>query len=46
MWNKRYSWEYINVGCWRYYLDDISVFVQLIDGIMQQIPRTEVVPRN
>ena len=37
---KRYSWEQARDGDWRYYLDDITVFVELIDKVMNDIPRT------
>ena len=36
---KRYSWEQTRDGDWRYYLDDITVFVQLIDRVMNDVPR-------
>ena len=39
IWEKRYTWEHAKKGCWRYYLDDISVFVELIDRVMSDIPR-------
>ena len=38
MWLKRYSWEAAEEGIWRYYLNDISVFVDLIERTMQDIP--------
>ena len=41
MWQKRYSWEHVKEGRWRYYLDDISVLVEFIDIVMQDIPRNE-----
>ena len=34
LWQKRYSWELIDQGCWRHYLSDISVFVELINHVM------------
>ena len=37
---KRYSWEQARDGDWRYYLDDITVFVELIEKVMNDIPRT------
>jgi len=36
---KRYSWEHARDGVWRYYLSDITVFVELIDRVMKEIPR-------
>ena len=36
---KRYSWEQARDGVWRYYLSDITVFVELIDRVMKDIPR-------
>ena len=39
MWQKRYSWEHVEDGRWRYYLGNISVFVELIDRVMRDIPR-------
>lgn len=36
---KRYSWEHARDGVWRYYLSDITVFVELIDRVMKDIPR-------
>ena len=36
---KRYSWEHARDGVWRYYLGDITVFVELIDRVMKDIPR-------
>ena len=36
---KRYSWEQARDGDWRYYLSDITVFVELIDRVMNGIPR-------
>ena len=36
---KRYSWEQARDRVWRYYLSDISVFVELIDRVMKDIPR-------
>ena len=39
LWQKRYSWEHVEDGRWRYYLGDISVFVELIDRVMRDIAR-------
>ena len=36
---KRYSWEQERDGNWRYYFSDITVFVELIDRVMEDIPR-------
>ena len=36
---KRYSWEQARDGVWRYYLSDITVFDELIDRVMKDIPR-------
>ena len=36
---KRYSWEQARDGVWRYYLDDITPFVEFIDRVMNEIPR-------
>ena len=36
---KRYSYEQIDQQEWRHYLSDISVFVELIDRVMQDVPR-------
>ena len=36
---KRYSWEQARDGAWRYYLSDITVFVELIDRAMKDMPR-------
>lgn len=36
---KRYSWEQARDGVWRYYLSDITVFVELINRVMKDIPR-------
>ena len=41
MWEKRYTWEHVKDGRWRYYLDDISMLVEFIDIVMQDIPRNE-----
>lgn len=38
-WQKRYSWELIDAECWRHYLSDISVFVELINRVMRDIER-------
>ena len=35
----RYSWEQARDGDWRYYLSDITAFVELIDRVMNDIPR-------
>ena len=35
----RYSWEKARDGDWRYYLSDITAFVELIDRVMNDIPR-------
>ena len=37
---KRYSWEQARDGDWRYYLDDITVFIELIEKVMNDMPRT------
>ena len=34
---KRYSWERVGEYSWNYYIDDISLFVNLIDRIMVSI---------
>ena len=39
LWQKRYSWELADKGCWRHYLSDISVFVELIERVMRDIRR-------
>ena len=39
LWEKRYSWELVEKKCWRHYLSDISVFVELINRVMQGIKR-------
>ena len=39
LWQKRYSWELIEEKRWRHYLSDISVFVELINRVMQDIRR-------
>ena len=39
LWQKRYSWELIEERRWRHYLSDISVFVELINRVMQDIRR-------
>ncbi|MXY66286.1 MAG: hypothetical protein F4206_01090 [Gammaproteobacteria bacterium] len=39
LWQKRYSWELVDKGFWRHYLNDISVFVELIERVMRNIPR-------
>lgn len=39
LWQKRYSWELVDKGCWRHYLNDISVFIELIERVMRDIPR-------
>ena len=39
LWKKRYTWEHINNGDWRHYIEDISVLVTLIDCVMRDIPR-------
>ena len=36
---KRYSYELIEKQKWRHYLSDISVFVELIDRVMRDVPR-------
>lgn len=36
---KRYSWEQARDGDWRYYLSDITVFVEIIDQVMKDIPQ-------
>ena len=40
IWKKRYSWEEVEAGRWRFYIGDISVFEEFINRVMQQIPRT------
>lgn len=39
LWQKRYSWELIEKKRWRHYLSDISVFVEFINRVMQDIRR-------
>ena len=39
LWQKRYSWELIEEKRYRHYLSDISVFVELINRVMQDIRR-------
>ncbi|MCY3886190.1 MAG: hypothetical protein OXG19_00545 [Chloroflexi bacterium] len=39
LWEKRYSSELIGKGKWRHYIDDISVFIELIKRVMVAIPR-------
>ena len=39
LWQKRYSWELVDEGRWRHYLSDISVFVDLINRVMVDLPR-------
>ena len=36
---KRYSWEQARDGVWRYYLSDITVFVELVDRVVKDIPQ-------
>ena len=36
---KRYSWEQARDNEWRYYLDDITVIVEFIDRVMNDLPR-------
>ena len=36
---KRYSYELIEQQEWRHYLSDVSVFVELIDRVMRDVPR-------
>lgn len=43
---KRYSWEQARDGVWRYYLGDITVFVELIERVMTDIPRDSSVRHN
>ncbi len=38
LWKKRYAWEDVEEKKWRYYLDDISAFTELIDRVMADIP--------
>ena len=38
-WQKRYQWKLADKGCWRHYLIDISVFVELIKYVMRDIQR-------
>ena len=40
LWKMRYSWESMRDEKWRYYLNDISILVDLIDRVMSEIPRT------
>lgn len=39
LWQKRYSWELVGKGCWRHYLSNISVVVELIERVMRDIRR-------
>ena len=39
LWQKRYSWELVGKGCWRHYISDISVFVELINRVMRDIKK-------
>ena len=39
LWQKRYSWELIEEKRYRHYLSDISVFVEFINRVMQDIKR-------
>ena len=36
---KRYSWERLSEYQWNYYIDDISLFVKLIDRVMESVQR-------
>ena len=42
LWKMRYSWELMRDEKWRYYLNDISIPVDLIDRVMSEIPRDEL----
>ena len=42
LWKMRYSWELMRDEKWRYYLNDISILVDLIDRVMSEIPRDEL----
>ena len=39
LWKERYSYEFINEGKWRHYIDDLSVFIGLIDNVMANVSR-------
>ena len=39
LWRKRYSWETVDQGNWHQYVDDISVFDDLINRVMSDIER-------
>ena len=39
LWKTRYSYEQMRDIKWRYYLNDISILVDLIDLVMSEIPR-------
>ena len=38
LWGKRYAWEDVEKKEWRYYIDDISAFTELIDRVMADAP--------
>lgn len=38
LWEKRYAWEDVEKNQWRYYLDDISAFTELIDRVTADTP--------
>lgn len=42
LWQKRYSWELVGEKRWRHYLNDISVFVELINRVMRDIPSRRI----
>jgi len=39
LWQKRYSWEFIEKKRWRHYISNISVFIELINRVMSKIKR-------
>ena len=42
LWQKRYSWELIEKEQYRHYLSDMSVFVEFINRVMGDIPRSPI----
>ena len=42
LWKMRYSWELMRDKKWRYYLNDISILIDLINSVMSEIPRDEL----
>ena len=42
LWKKRYASEAVENEEWRYYLDDISAFTELIDRVLADIPTPPV----